>query len=218
MLSYRPPTQIEEEMNREDLRRWIWRRCPFCSSKAQPSVSSEVVEGDYQEDIVLKCPRCSKSIQFITDWDPIVNFSPVNEIPNVIQGAICPYLSIQKKKEYVVMLHCCSRSCRKCFGRIPETCYSYRYSKLREYFESNDYEKAVIEAEAAIALWKKEYPDEVPPEGTHELIEIKHRILSETDWIKWVNDQIVRAEEIEDFGSAAFIASIVAEDFEQLEF
>jgi hypothetical protein len=198
MLSYRPPTQIKEEMNSEDLRRWIWIRCPFCSSKALPTVSSEDVEGDYQEDIVLKCPRCGKSIQFITDWDPIVDFSPVNEIPNVIQGAICPYLSIQKKKEYVVMLHCCSRSCRACFGRIPETCYSYRYSKLREYFESNDYEKAVVEAEAAIALWKKEYPDEVPPNGTHELIEIKHRILSETDWIKWVNDQIVRAEEIED--------------------
>jgi hypothetical protein len=205
------------EENRAVLQKWIWKHCPFCSSKIQPTIPTWK-SGGYQEEIGLKCPECGKSIKFITDWSPIVDFPLVNEIPEMIQDVVCPYFSIQKREDDVFLLRCCSRSIRECFGRKSEDCYSYHYTKLKEYFESGDYEKASIEADATIKLWKKEHPEMALSLGTYELIEIKYKALGKTDWSRWVNKQIAEAEKSQDFGSAAWIAWIVAESFEQPDF
>lgn len=204
------------EKMREDLQRWIWKHCPFCNSEARPNIEGGG-GGGYQEHIILKCPDCGNSLKFVTEWSPIIDFPPVNEIPEMIQDEYCPYLSIQKKEDRI-LLRCCSNIWRDCFGRPPEICYSYHRTRMDEAFETRDYDTATLEAEATIKLWKKEHPEEVPPLGTSQLVEIKRRTLNRTGWIKWIDDQLKELEACEDFGSAASIAFMVAEVLEEPRF
>lgn len=204
------------EKTREDLQRWIWKRCPFCGSKAKPTIPTGG-GGGYQEHIVLKCPDCNSSLKFVTEWSPIIDFPLVNEIPEMIQDYFCQYLSIQKR-ENDILLRCCSNMPRDCFGRPPENCYSYHETKIEEAFKTEDYGKAVLEAEATIKLWKEENPEDVPPLGTRQLVWTKRRILNRINWIGWVNSKLDELETAEDFGSAASIAFMVAEEFEEPEF
>jgi hypothetical protein len=174
--------------------------------------------GGYQQEIVLKCAVCNKSIRFVTDWSPILDFHQVNEISGMIQDAVCPYLSIQKKDDCTFLLRCCSNFVQECFGRSFEDCYSYHKTKLDEFLKAGNFEKAETEAKTSIEQWKKENPDELPPLGTHELVEIKRRTLSQTDWIRWIKNQLGKLENAEDFGSAASIAFSVAETYEEPDF
>jgi hypothetical protein len=90
--------------------------------------------------------------------------------------------------------------------------------KLKEYLESGDLKRAATEAETTIRLFRNEHPEWVPPNGMHELVEIKHKSLSKADWKKWVKDQIADAEKQEDFGVAAWLAFGAAETYEEPEF
>jgi len=207
----------EFERNRDLLCRWIWVNCPFCNSEAQPKIS-HWRGGGYQEEIVLQCPQCGKSIKFITDWSPIIDPPLVNEISDIFQGDLCPYLSIQKTEDYAYLLRCCSRIRNECFGKDPQNCASYHYMKLKEYCESGDLGKATSEAEMTIKFSRKEHPEWVPPNGLFALVEIKHKFLSKADWKKWVKTQIADAEKETDFGCAAWIAFDAAETYEEPEF
>ena len=115
-------------------------------------------------------------------------------------------------------MRCCSNTPRDCFGRSPENCYSYHETKVGEAFKIEDYDMAALEAEAAIELWKKENPEEIPPMGTYQLVEIKRRTLNKVDWIKWIDNKLEELESSEDFGSAASIAFMVAEILEEPKF
>ena len=119
----------EYERYRTFLRRWIWKRCPFCNSDAQPKILQGGI-GGYQEEIVLQCPQCSKSIKFTTDWSPVIDFPLVNEYSGEIHGKVCPYLSIQKKGDNDYLLRCCSRRPDECFGKDPENCDSFHFTKI----------------------------------------------------------------------------------------
>ena len=194
---------------REDLQRWIWKRCPFCGSEKQPS-RVQAGGGGYQDHIVLKCPNCDNSLKFITDWSPILDVAIVNEIPEMTQGEYCPYLSIQKKKDHI-LLRCCTYSPRDCFGRSFIECYVYHKTKMDELVDAEDYPNAAIEAGKTIELFKKEHPQVVPYLGTSQLIDIKRRILDSFEWYKWIDDWINELEAAENFGNAASIAFSVAE-------
>jgi len=204
------------EKMREDLQRWIWKRCPFCNSEVQPNIPTAGA-GGYQEHIVLKCPNCDNSLKFVTEWSPIINFPLVNEIPEMVQGEYCPYLSIQKKED-CILLRCCSNLWRDCFGRSPDNCYSYHATKMDEAFETEDYPTATQESEATIELWKKELPEIHPFLGASTLIEIKRRTMNRFDWFKWVDEYLDELEISKEFGTAASIAFMVAEISEEPKF
>ncbi len=199
---------------KEDLQRWIWKHCSTCNSKTQPKIEIGSGAGGYQEWIVLQCLECNNTKKIVTDWSPIVDFSLVNEIPDLIQGEYCQYLSIKKKEDHI-LLRCCSNMCRECFGRIPEACYSYHYTKMDEALKINDYDNAAQEAISSMELWRNEHPKEVPPLGTYRLLEIKRRVLSSAAFRKWVEDKLVELESFEDFGTAGFMAFWVAEVTEE---
>lgn len=205
------------ERMREDLQRWVWKYCPFCSSEAEPGIGSGSGFGGYQESVVLQCPDCGNSIKFVTEWSPVINFPLVNEIPEMIQDEYCPFLSIQKKEDHI-LLRCCSNIPRDCFGRSPEICYAYHKTKTDEAIESSDYGTAIREAEMTMELWKKEHPEEVPPLGTYQLVETKRRTLSRANWVKWIDERLRELESSEDYGSAASIALMVAETLQKPRF
>jgi len=127
-------------------------------------------------------------------------------------------LSIKKKADKDYILQCCARTPDECFGKDPLDCDCFHYSKLQEYLEINNLEAAAEETELSVKLFKLKHPEIAPPNGMHDLVEIKRKILSKIDWIKWVNDQISEAEKVEDFGNAAWIAFTLAETYSQSEF
>ena len=199
------------------IRSWAWKHCPFCETDSKPK-SPHGQFGGYQIEIVLQCPICNKSIKFTTDWSPVIEESVVNEYSLEVQNALCPYLSIKKKGDNDYLLRCCSRVRDDCFGKNPENCDCFHLTKVEEYLRTNNLEIAGAEAELAIKLFKQKHPDWVPPNGMRDLVEIKRRTLNKVEWIKWVNNKILELVNVEDFGSAAWIAFSLAEGYGHPEF
>ena len=119
------------EQIRTDLQTWIWQKCPSCDSTNQPSIESGSMIGGYQETIVLKCPDCNMLMKFTSDWSPILEVPLVNAVPELVETSPCPFLSIQKKDDQI-LLRCCSNNIRDCFGRPKESCYSFHAGRLAD--------------------------------------------------------------------------------------
>lgn len=199
----------------DDLRQWVWIKCPFCDSNSFP-LRKSAGAGGWTEQIILECPECNQSQKFITDWSPVNNTPPVNEAPEFVQGDYCEYLSIQKKEDHI-LFRCIARSPRNCFGRSPDSCYSYHHNKLHELWKNGDMIPAIEEAEKTIELFRVEYPHINHPSGTSQLLELKYRVLPRNEWLNWVKNKI-RKLKSDHIGLAASLAFSVAETFGESSF
>lgn len=199
----------------DDLRQWVWIKCPFCDSNSLP-LRKSAGAGGWTEQIILECPECNRSQKFITDWSPVIHTPLVNEAPEFVQGDYCEYLSIQKKEDHI-LFRCTARSPRNCFGRSPDGCYSYHHNKLHEFWKNGEMIQAIEEAEKTIELFRIENPQISYPSGTSQLLELQYRVLPRNEWLNWVENKI-RKLESEHIGIAASLAFSVAETFGESSF
>jgi hypothetical protein len=205
---------IEEfETNRIELCKWAWKRCPFCNSDKTP-LSPTAGGGGYQQHAVLQCPECKKSITFTTDWSPIIDGIQTKEYPYYFED-VCPHLSTKRITDNEYLLRCFSRTPMDCFGKNKDDCDAFHLTKARNYLANNNLAEAEKEFERAIDLFEMSHPDWVPPNGMSDLIEVKRKMLDNSEWIKWVEDRIAKEERDGAFGTAAWIAFTMAEGYSE---